>query len=246
MKPVLILQNQSSDGPAYLATWLNKYKIPFVAFNAEIHKEFPQNIEAYSALAVLGGAMSSNDQLLTNRQAEILILQAMHRDKPVIGHCLGGQLMSRALGGSVIQSPKPEVGWQKIDYINNSLTTDWFGISPSEKVMHWHYEMFTVPQGATLLATSEACPNQAFAIGKHLAMQFHIEVDASKVTSWVDDPDENWVVSKKIYSTAHKKDRILAEIETNITKHQEMADVVYTNWLKTTEWSKFTTLKINN
>lgn len=239
MKPVLVLQHQTPENLAYLATWLKRHHIPYVTYNAETHKQFPDSIESYSALAVMGGAMSSNDSLYTNRQAEILILQAMYRDIPVIGHCLGGQLMSRALGGTVTPSIKPEIGWQPISYIDHELTTQWFGTSPSPKVIHWHYEMFSVPTGATLLATSAACPHQAFAIGKHLAMQFHIEIDELKVNAWVDDPDQGWMRSRRLYDTAHKRDQILEDTKPNLATHQAMADHIYANWLKTTCWQEF-------
>lgn len=239
MKPVLVLQHQTPENLAYLATWLKRHHIPYVTYNAETHLEFPGNIESYSALAVMGGAMSSNDPLMTNRQAEILILQAMYRDIPVIGHCLGGQLMARALGGTVTQSVQPEIGWQPISYVDQALTQEWFGESPSPSVIHWHYEMFSIPTGATLLATSQACPHQAFAIGKHLAMQFHIEIDESKVQAWVDDTDERWLISQQLFNTVHDRDQILQDTQPRLAAHQAMADRIYANWLKTTYWNKY-------
>jgi GMP synthase (glutamine-hydrolysing) len=96
--PVAILQHQLPENAAYLTTWLDQHRVDYKIFNAGAGEEFPASIEPYSALAVMGGGMSANDPLLSNRQAEILILQAMRLDRPVIGHCLGGQLMSRALG----------------------------------------------------------------------------------------------------------------------------------------------------
>ena len=237
MKPVLILEHQAPENAAYLLTWLKNRDIPYEIFNADIHKEFPQSIEPYSALAVMGGGMSANDPLLTNRQAEILILQAMHYDIPVIGHCLGGQLMSKALGGKIGLSPKPEIGWQPISYIDNELTKQWFGSDPTDTVIHWHYDTFSIPTGATLLASSESCPNQAFAIGKHLAMQFHIEIDENKVNRWVQDDDDKWQQARQDYDSVQNKDEMLNDIPKYLTKHQQTANNIYTNWLKTTVWT---------
>lgn len=237
MKPVLVLEHQAPENVAYLGTWLKGNNIPFTIYNADREKEFPQSIEPYSALAVMGGAMSANDPLLTNRQAEILILQAMYRDIPVIGHCLGGQLMAKALGGTITKSPKPEIGWNHIQYANNESSVEWFGNDPTDKVIHWHYESFSIPTGATLLASSEACPNQAFSIGKHLAMQFHIEIDEPKINNWVNDEDEQWEVAKQ-YNSVQDKFQILNEIPSNLKKHQSTANSIYSNWLKTTEWSE--------
>ena len=75
MRPVLILQHQTPERPAYLVTWLDKHDIRYETRNAGMGEEFPSSIEPYAALAVMGGAMSANDPLLSNRQAEILILQ---------------------------------------------------------------------------------------------------------------------------------------------------------------------------
>ena len=236
MKPVLVLEHQVPERLAYLGTWLTKNKIPFVTFNGELAKQFPESIEPYSALAVMGGAMSANDPLLTNKQAEILILQAMYRDIPVIGHCLGGQLMSKALGGTITKSPQPEIGWQPITYANEA--SEWFGDNPTDTVIHWHYESFSIPKDATLLASSPACPNQAFSIGTHLAMQFHIEIDENKVNLWVQDHDEQWLEAQQKYDSVQNKSQILDGIKPHLEKHQTTANSIYSNWLKTTEWSE--------
>lgn len=235
MKPVLILQHQTPEYPAYLVTWLKKHSIPYVAFNAE-RGPFPESMAPYSALAVMGGAMSANDPLLSNKQAEVLILQAMYRDKPVIGHCLGGQLMAKALGAKVVKSPMPEIGWQSISWVDNYHTNHWFGNSRPEKVIHWHYDAFDVPEGATPLATSSACPYQAFAIDKHLAMQFHIEIDREKVHAWVADSDPQWLAARLQWSTVQDGPEMIADIDRYLDKHQRAAEWVYRTWLKTTCW----------
>ena len=236
MKPVLILENQIPENIAYLGTWLRKNNIAYEVHNAERDRAFPTSMEPYCALAVMGGAMSANDPLPTNRQAEILILQAMYRDKPVIGHCLGGQLMARALGAKVQASPMPEIGWQKINYLEKSK---WFGDDPLDTVIHWHYESFDIPSGAKLLASSESCPNQAFSIGKHLAMQFHIEIDENKIHYWVSGRDRKWKEARNNkYSSVQNKKEMLAGIKQYLQKHQIVADSVYKTWLTTTEWKQ--------
>ena len=237
MRPVLILQHQLPERPAYLVTWLDQHRIPYETRCAGADQEFPQSIEPYSALAVMGGGMSANDPLLSNRQAEILILQAMRLDRPVIGHCLGGQLMSRALGGSISTSPQPEIGWQSIDYENNTLVTHWFGSNPTPRVIQWHYETFSIPTGATRLATSTSCPNQAWAFGPHLAMQFHIEMDEIKAREWAEDEDPKWVAARAQYVTVQDRDGILSGIEPHLSQHQATADHIYQTWLKTTDWA---------
>lgn len=238
MRPVLILQHQTPERPAYLTTWLRQHGIPYETYNAGLGDNFPASIEPYAALAIMGGGMSANDQLLSNRQAEILILQAVIQSRPVIGHCLGGQLMTRALGGSITASPQPEIGWQPIEYNSTELVTEWFGADPTPTVIQWHYEAFSVPPGATLLATSQACPNQAWAMGPHLAMQFHIEMDEIKAHEWANDEDPKWADARAKYSTVQDRDGILGGIDPYLAKHQATADKIYQNWLKTTVWAE--------
>jgi GMP synthase (glutamine-hydrolysing) len=237
VKPVLILQHQVPENAAYLTTWLDRNHVVYQICNAGAGEDFPSSIESYSALAVMGGGMSSNDPLLSNRQAEILILQAIHRDIPVIGHCLGGQLMSRALGATVQASPQPEIGWQPIHYEDTPLVREWFGDDPTPTVIQWHYESFNIPAGATRVATSPACPNQAWAYGKHLAMQFHIEINEVKIDSWVHEDDDKWADARQRYDSVQDKIGILSGIPFHLAQHQATADRIYTNWLKTTEWS---------
>jgi GMP synthase-like glutamine amidotransferase len=242
VKPVLILQHQVPENAAYLTTWLNQHVIPYHIANAGAGELFPTSIEPYSALAVMGGGMSANDPLPSNRAAEILILQAMYRDRPVIGHCLGGQLMSRALGGVVTDSPQPEIGWQSITYETDPLTKEWFGDQPTNTVIQWHYESFSIPTGAVRLATSPACPNQAWAIGPHLAMQFHIEINENKIDSWVNDDDPKWADARTCYDSVQNKIDMITGIPFYLAQHQATANNIYTNWLRTTEWADLTKL----
>lgn len=237
MKPVVILQHQLPENAAYLTTWLERHCVDYQIFNAGAGEEFPASIEPYAALAVMGGGMSANDPLLSNRQAEILILQAMRLDRPVIGHCLGGQLMSRALGAKISASPEPEIGWQSIEYENLQTACEWFGNNPATTVAQWHYESFEIPAGAVRVATSAACPNQAWALGPHLAMQFHIEINEDKMNKWVAEDDPKWAESRSQYKTVQDKLTMLSGLHYYLSQHQATADHVYKKWLSTTKWA---------
>lgn len=229
--PVLILQNMRSDGPGYLATWLRSKGIAFEVRDAASGQVFPERIDGWRALAVLGGAMSANDDLPFLRQAEALILQAFEADRPVVGHCLGGQLMARALGARIGPSPQPEIGWQPMAVADDPLARGWFGDAAAHTVMHWHYERFDLPPGATLLASSPACPHQAFAWGRHLAMQFHIEIDDAKLALWLDEGDPLWAAAARAHASVQTRDVILAQAPSRMPAHQALADRVYTRWL---------------
>lgn len=237
MKPILILEHQLPENAAYLVTWLEAHGVEYHVVNAGRGEVFPTSIAAYSALAVMGGGMSANDDLPSNHQAIQLIVQAMIVDTPVIGHCLGGQLMTRALGGSVRVADIPEIGWQPIQYADHELARAWFGTDPTDTVIHWHYDTFSVPLGATLLASSPNCANQAWGFGRHLAMQFHIEIDRNKIGSWVAEDDDKWAQARGLFESAQSRQAILDCTDRHIAAHQRTADRIYSKWLETTCWA---------
>jgi GMP synthase (glutamine-hydrolysing) len=230
-EPVLILQNLTPDGPGYLGTWLTRQRIKSDVFNSQAGQIYPTSIDGYRALALMGGEMSANDDLPSLRTAERLILEAMDRDIPVIGHCLGGQLMARALGAKVVKSPAPEIGWQSMQVFDSSAARDWFGPAPEQTVYHWHMESFELPPGAELLASSAACPRQAFGIGRHLAMQFHVELDRHKLAAWSASVDPTFVRLQAECSTVQSGSAMRDQAQTALPSQQRLADRIYRRWL---------------
>ena len=235
MKPVLILQHLSSDGPAYLATWLSRRGVAAEVRNAEAGQGCPDSLAGYSALAILGGEMSANDPLPSLRQAEALFLEAVRCGVPTLGHCLGGQLMARALGARVWPSPEPEVGWHSITLTDGPAASDWFGPAAELTVFQWHQEAFDLPSGATHLAGSAACPHQAFAIGPHLAMQFHVELDATKLAAWCAEAGSQHELEACRHPTVQRPAQMLAEAAALLPVQQALADRLYTRWLASTQ-----------
>lgn len=231
MKPVLILQNMSFDGPAYLAHWLQASGRRFEVRNAGAGESFPADLDGYCAMAVLGGAMSANDPLPSLRQAERLILQAVDRGVPTVGHCLGGQLMARALGARVVASPAPEIGWQPWAAADSPAAAAWFGAAPPAQVFQWHYEAFELPPGAQALAGSAACPLQAFALGPHLAMQFHVEVDADKLGGWTAVEDADHLEALAAHASVQTFEQMHAQAAQRLPAQHALARSVYARWL---------------
>ncbi len=231
MKPVLVLQHLSGDGPAHLGHWLHANGVAFEVRNTEAGDAYPADLSAHGALAILGGEMSANDPLPSLRQAERLILDGFARGVPVIGHCLGGQLMARALGARIADSPAPEIGWQPLSVIDTPVARDWFGSAGPRTVFHWHYEAFELPPGAQHLAGSDACPQQAFAIGPHLGMQFHIEVDAEKIGCWSQDDGTRFTAALARHATVQSGAAIRAGIAQHLAAHQALADRLYARWI---------------
>lgn len=230
--PVLILQHLNADGPAYLETWLQRAGRPFAVFNTEAGQAYPPTLRGYSALAVLGGEMSANDGLPSLRDAERLILEAISDDVPVIGHCLGGQLMARALGARVSASPAPEIGWHRLRVRPGAAARRWLGERDEAMVFQWHYDAFELPRGAQWIAQSDACPHQAFAFGPHLAMQFHVELDAAKLAAWTAAYDPRFDAASGA-GTVHDSERMVREAALHLGAQQRLADRLYSTWLST-------------
>lgn len=232
MKPVLMLQHLGGDGPAYLGRWLQDRGVAADVRNAEAGERFPARLDDHAALAVLGGEMSANDELASLRQAEALIRQAFEQGVPVLGHCLGGQLMARAMGARVVASPRPEVGWQPVAFDPRPEACDWFGDGEGATLFQWHYEAFELPATALRLEGNAACPNQAFGIGPHLAMQFHIEVDAAKVERWSREDGPRWQQARQASpQTVQDGAALRAGIRRHLAEHQALADRIYRRWL---------------
>ncbi len=184
MKPIAIFRHAATEGPGYLAAFLNEHAIPWQLIRIDAGEAVPRNVQDFSGLVFMGGPMSVNDNLPWIPFVLALIRDAFAQDVPLLGHCLGGQLISKALGGVVGKNPAKEIGWGIAEVSDNDTAREWFGDIHSFEAFHWHGETFTLPQGAVHLLSSAHCTNQAYAIGKHLAMQCHVEMTEQMIRDW--------------------------------------------------------------
>ena len=228
-----ILQNNTDDGPAYLGTWLRQRDIAFDVFNLDAGQSPPASLAKYSGLALLGGPMSVNDDLPTLRHSEALIREARDTGKPVIGHCLGGQLIANALGARVETATSPEIGWSKIQLGDSVEARRWFGdfAGTERDALQWHYDAFSLPEGATLLASNDACALQAFAVGAILAMQFHIEIDRNKLAAWISSGKAE-LATLRGQPHVQQARSMAAEIPGRMPASQALADCIYKNFIR--------------
>jgi GMP synthase-like glutamine amidotransferase len=184
MKPVIVFKNVTHEGPGYLGDFLTEKKIPWQIINTNEFDSLPASILGYSGVVIMGGPMSVNDDLPWIAPLQELIREARDADIPLLGHCLGGQLISKAFGGEVSANPVKEIGWGEVTVSRNEAAKHWFGEIEIFNSFHWHGETFSLPEGAIHVLASAHCYNQAYSMGKHLAFQSHIEVTTEMVKNW--------------------------------------------------------------
>jgi len=184
MKPIAIFRHAGIEGPGCLANFLDGREIPWQLIAVDAGDAVPSSASAYSGLVFMGGPMSVNDDLPWIPPVLAVIRDAVAKDIPLLGHCLGGQLISRALGAVVSRNPVKEIGWGEVQVSDNDIARAWFGDIQKFQAFHWHGETFSLPQGATHLLSSAYCVNQAYAIGRHLALQCHVEMNAEMISAW--------------------------------------------------------------
>jgi GMP synthase-like glutamine amidotransferase len=231
MKPVAIFRHAPTEGPGYLAEFLDARGIPWELIAIDAGDAVPSFAEEFSGLAFMGGPMSVNDGLPWIAPVLALIRDAVARDIPVLGHCLGGQLMSKALGGKVSRNPVKEIGWGEVAVADNETAHSWFGEVRHFNAFHWHGETFTLPQGATHLLSSAHCANQAWAIGKHLALQCHVEMTAEMIASWC-DVGAGEVLAARESPAVQSTDVMQRQMAGELPRLHEIAARLYARWVE--------------
>lgn len=190
---LLVVRNDPTDPPALLGAWWEEVGVELVEVRADAGEEVPSTLpDDVDGLVVLGGAMAAweDDVAPWLPSTRALIVDAVQAERPVLGVCLGGQLMALALGGAVERTPTPEVGVHELDLLPAAADDRLFSVLPPRApVAQYHGDAMTaLPAGAVLLASTPACAHQGWRIGESAwAVQFHPEVDADIVASWTDD-----------------------------------------------------------
>jgi GMP synthase-like glutamine amidotransferase len=151
----------------------------------------PPETTAFDGLVFMGGPMSVNDPLPYLQWEMRTISSALERGQPVLGICLGAQLIAKAMGARVYRNTEKEIGFFEVQFAREAQDDPLFSGLKDETVFHWHGETFDLPAGAVLLGSSARCRNQAFRIGERTyGMQFHLEVTPAMIADWCAQ-DEN-------------------------------------------------------
>lgn len=230
MKPVVVFRHACCEGAGYLGTFLAQHAIPWCEVRIDKGEPVPASVGAYSGIVLMGGPMSVNDDLPWIPPLLALIREAVQQDVPLLGHCLGGQLISKALGGTVSKNPVKEIGWGEVSVLDNPHARLWFGDLQSFKSFHWHGETFTIPEGATQVLASPYCANQAYVLGKHIGFQCHIEMMPEMVRVWT----ENWkddIAQSASSPAVQAASEMLEDVAADCEYLHAVADRVYTRWI---------------
>ncbi len=230
MKPIAIFRHAATEGPGYLAGFLDAHLIPSQLICIDAGDAVPDHASDFSGLVFMGGPMSVNDDLAWIPPVLALIRDAYARDIPLLGHCLGGQLISRALGGVVSRNLVKEIGWGEVRVADNATARSWFGGVQQFEAFHWHGETFSLPQGATHLLSSAYCANQAWALGKHLALQCHVEMTAAMIASWCEvGAEEVAGGSAPAVQSVHEMQQ---QMSAKLPRLNSVADRLYGRWIQ--------------
>lgn len=234
MKPVAIFRHTAIEGAAYFATFLEAHSIPFQLIAIDRGEAVPASADAFSGLCFMGGPMSVNDPLPWIEEECALIRDAAAQGVPVIGHCLGGQLMSKAFGGSITRSPLKEIGWGSARAEDNAIAQHWLGDQANADaltVFQWHGETFSIPPGATRILSNDYCANQTFAFGPHLGMQCHVEMTPQMIARWCESWPEEVAGLDSLPDSVQTPDQMQAETPARLAAMRRLADQFYSTWI---------------
>lgn len=193
------LQHVPFEGLGSIESWLKSSGYTISCTKLFESAAFPK-LEEVDLLIVMGGPMSVNDEeefpwLVAEKE---FIRSAINMGKPVLGICLGAQLIANALGAKVYKNTETEIGWFPVNAVSNR-SDSLFSFPESAQVFHWHGETFDLPTGATLLASSAGCVNQAFQLGDSvIGLQFHLETTALSATELVNNCRDELIPAKYV------------------------------------------------
>lgn len=231
MLPIAIFRFSRTEGPAYFAQWLDAHGLAWRLVALDEGAAMPVDPRAYAGIGMMGGPMSVNDSLPWIEPACALLRDAVDARVPVIGHCLGGQLLARAMGATVTRAAHSEIGWIDVDVDDTPSARAWFGGRPRFGAFQWHYDAFGLPAGATRVLSNAFNSNQAYTIDdRHIGMQCHVEMTGELVDTWCRSARDELPAAST--PAMQSEADIRAALPARIDGLQRVAASIYTRWVE--------------
>ena len=217
-----MVQNTSIEGSGKLGNLLENDRFAIRTVHA---RNEPLPTENFDFVLILGGPQSATDDLPFMRKEEALIKEYVEKDKPVLGICLGSQLIANAFGSKVYRGPIKEIGFYHDLRIEDSSSALFSGFENPFTVFHWHSDTFDLPQNSKRLVSSTNYLNQAFQVGSAVGLQFHLEVTDMMVSLWLDKTEER--LSNIPYLNLQK---IRSDVDSHMSTVNDNLEKFYNNF----------------
>ena len=233
MKTIRIFSHAACEPPGYIGELLDRLGYTYQHVCLIDDKPVPMQLDDISALVFMGGPGDVNQPSCWMKQEFTLIKSANDQNVPMLGICLGAQLMSKALGGEVWPAESVEVGWHDVSLLASAKNYPYFENMPDKfTVFQWHAHIFSSPANATPVATSVCSPCQAYVLGPHLALQFHLEMSAAIIAELTEKYAEDLVGDS---DCVQNRDQIMLNIDENCVRNFDLADRLLIPWFDSIE-----------
>ncbi len=227
---IVFLKHIDIEGPETFSQFFERKGFDIKIIELQDEEPLPEDLNAIEAVISLGGPMSAYDEDKYSflKDEDKFLKKIIAQEVPFIGICLGSQLLAKACEAKIEKSPEREIGFYPVQLTSQGKEDPLFeGLAESVDLFHWHEDMFELPSGATLLASSQGCPHQAFTIGKNAyGLQFHIEITEPTIAKWADayfSPHDTFRM--------HQKRLMMDDYQNRKELFHQIADTVYNNFL---------------
>jgi len=229
MLPIAVFRFSPTEGPAHFAEWLDAQRLPWRLVAIDRGEAVPEDPRVFAGIGMMGGPMSVNDALPWIAPLGALLRRAVDARVPVIGHCLGGQLLAQALGARVTRTATPEIGWIDVTAEAAPGASEWFGGRSRFTAFQWHYDAFELPQGAARILTNDYNPNQAYVVDdRHIGFQCHVEMTRDLVETWCRTGAAELPAQSS--GPLQSRDDILRDADARLADLNAVADGIYARW----------------